>query len=219
VLDIGLVKLGKSMAIVYQHVNIITNKCYIGWTSNSIDIRWKQHVAISTKKTINTKFQNALRKYSLDSWEHKILAENLTIEEAKKKEIELINLYNSYHSGYNSTKGGDGNNGIVMSAESNLKRSNALKGKPKHYNRMHGKTHTDITKEKIRIAHLNTKKPWVKWSAEQIRSRSLTRRSLTEDQFNLIKELKLSGHTLKQISEKLSISYNVVKKWHTIEIW
>jgi group I intron endonuclease len=207
------------MAIVYQHMNSITNKCYIGWTSNTIDVRWKQHVAISIKKNINNKFQNALRKYSLDNWEHKILAENLTIEEAKKKEIELITLYNSFHAGYNSTKGGDGNNGIVMSAESNLKRSNALKGQPKHYNRMHGKTHTDSTKEKIRIAHLNTKKPWVKWSAEQIRSRSLTRRSLNEDQFNLIKELKLSGHTLKQISEKLSISYNIVKKWHTIEVW
>ena len=207
------------MAIVYQHINSITNKCYIGWTSKTIDKRWQQHVDLSIKKHIDNKFQNALRKYGTECWGHKILVENLTNEEAKEKEKQLIELYNSYHNGYNSTKGGDGNNGIVMSEESNIKRSNALRGKPKNYKRMHGKTHKESSKQKIRTAHLGKKKPWVKWTSEQIRSRSLTRRSLTEDQFFLIKELKADGYTLKQISEKLLVSYDVVKKWHNIESW
>ena len=34
-----------------------------------------------------------------------------------KKEIEFIILYDSYNNGYNSTLGGDGNNGIIMSEE------------------------------------------------------------------------------------------------------
>lgn len=207
------------MPVVYQHINLITSKCYIGWTSNSMEHRWNQHVTESIKKSINTKFQNALRKYGVECWEHKILFECDTNDEAKSKEIELIESYDSYYNGYNSTKGGDGNNCIIMSAESNMKRSVAQKGKPKNYDRMLGKTHSDETRRKISESHKNKKKPWVKWSPEQIRSRSLKRRSLTEDQFNLMKNLKQLNISLKEISNQLNVSYDVIKKWHSREIW
>jgi group I intron endonuclease len=207
------------MAIVYQHINMITKKSYIGWTSNSMEARWQQHVRQSIKKIINTKFQNALRKYGVDCWEHKILFECKSNSDAKIKEIEMIDLYDTYNTGYNSTKGGDGNNCIRMSAESNLKRSLSAKGKSKTYNRMLGKTHSPETKEKISQAHKNKKKPWVKWSPEQIRTRSLKRRSLTEYQFIMIKQLKEQNLSLKEISKQLNVSYDVVKKWHTIETW
>ena len=52
------------------------------------------------------------------------------VEESKIKERFYINLFDSYNFGYNSTLGGDGNNGIIMSEESNKKRSQALQGKP-----------------------------------------------------------------------------------------
>ena len=58
-------------------------------------------------------------------------------------------MYNSYNNGYNSTLGGDGNNGIIMSEESNLKRSKKLKGvkKPDGFNI--GRVHTNEIKNKI----------------------------------------------------------------------
>jgi len=207
------------MPIVYQHINLITGKCYIGWTTNTIDGRWNQHVRNSIKKQINTKFQNALRKYGSECWKHIVLFECDTKSVAKQKEIELIEYYNSYHNGYNSTKGGDGNNCIIQSPESNKKRRDAHLGKPKNYNRMLGKTHSTETKDKIRHAHLGKKKPWVKWSDEQIRKRALTRRALTEEQFYLIKELKNQNLNLTEISKRLDVSIHVVKKWHRIESW
>jgi DNA-directed RNA polymerase specialized sigma subunit len=84
---------------------------------------------------------------------------------------------------------------------------------------MLGKTHSTETKDKIRHAHLGKKKPWVKWSDEQIRKRALTRRALTEEQFYLIKELKNQNLNLTEISKRLDVSIHVVKKWHRIESW
>ncbi len=207
------------MPIVYQHINLITKKCYIGWTTNTIKGRWDQHVSISIKKQINTKFQNALRKYGVECWEHIVLYTCDTNTEAKQKEIELIEYHDSYHNGYNSTKGGDGNNCIIQTPESNKKRRDALLGKPKNYNRMLGKLHSNETRKKISDSHTGKKKPWVKWSPDQIRKRSLTRRSLTEEQFYLIKDLKKQNLCLSEISLQLNISIHVIKKWHNIEVW
>jgi group I intron endonuclease len=201
------------MCIIYKITNSFTNKCYIGYTSKSADERWSQHVRRSFKKKLNCKFDNALRKYNITTWTVEILEENLSVTESKQKEIYYIQLFNSYNNGYNSTLGGDGNNGIVMSDESNKKRSNALKGKKKNYDRMHGKFHKEESKSKISEAHRGMKKPWVKWSSEQISKRALTRRSLTLEKYNELQELKSQGYTRKEISEKLQVSFDVVKKW------
>lgn len=142
-----------------------------------------------------------------------MLEEGLTVNQSKVKEQFYINLFDSYNNGYNSTLGGDGNQGIIMSEESNKKRSNALKGKPKNYVRMHGKTHSNESKLKISSSHKGMKKPWVKWSDEQILKRALTRRALTFEQYQELHILKTKGFTRKQISQKLNVSLDVVKKW------
>ena len=134
--------------IVYQIKNLITNKIYIGYTSKTLEQRWKQQCNRS-KKEINTPFYNAIKKYGVLCWDKNILLECETAKEAKTKEIELIEKFDSYKNGYNATLGGDGNNGIIMSEESNLKRSIALKGKPKNYLRMHGKKHSKETIKKL----------------------------------------------------------------------
>jgi group I intron endonuclease len=201
------------MAIIYKITNTVTNKCYIGYTSHSVTERWNQHVRRSTKYKTNVKFDNALRKYGKSNWTVEVLEEGLSVNDSKVKEQFYINLFDSYQNGYNSTLGGDGNNGIIMSEESNKKRSEALKGKPKNYVRMHGKTHSSDSKLKISKSHLGMKKPWVKWSDEQILKRALTRRALTFEQYQELHMLKANGFTRKQISEKLNVSFDVVKKW------
>ena len=141
------------MAFIYKIENINNNKCYIGWTSKSVDFRWSEHKSDAIKIRDNRKFYNAIRKYGVDSWNVTTLCEVNSNEIALKKEIKYIQLYDSYRNGYNATLGGDGNNGIIMSEESNIKRSEKLKGikKPKGFNV--GRIHSDETKDKIRLAN------------------------------------------------------------------
>jgi group I intron endonuclease len=201
------------MPIVYKITNTLTKKSYIGWTGKTVEARWQQHKKSALKNKVNTKFYNSIRKYGVDCWQVDTLQEVSTNCEAKQLEIDFISKYKTYENGYNSTFGGDGNNGIIMSEESNIKRSNKLKGikKPKGWN-LH-RTHSESTKNKISNSHLNMKKPWVKWNDEQIKKRSMPRRSLTKEQYDKMQTFRKDGMVTKKIAEILGVSNDVVKKW------
>jgi group I intron endonuclease len=200
-------------AIIYKITNQLTNKSYIGWTSQSFDARWHQHKKLAQKNQDNRPFYNAIRKYGIDCWTQEILEEVNDKNLAKQKEIEYIKLFESYDKGYNATRGGDGNNDIKMSAESNLARSLALKGKPKNYVRAAGKKQSAESRKKISDAHKGMKKPWVKWTQEQIVKRAMTRRALTEQQYNQIHELRKTGLRICDIAKQVNTSSDLVKKW------
>lgn len=91
--------------LVYKHTNKINGKIYIGITSSSINERAgsKGHKYKGCRH-----FKSAIDKYGYDNFEHEILFENLTKEEAEAKEIELIKFYdsNNREKGYNITSGG-----------------------------------------------------------------------------------------------------------------
>lgn len=210
--DFGRAEHG-DMAFLYKITNTENQKCYIGWTGTTVTDRWQRHVKDALKNRDNRKFYNAIRKYGTTSWSVETLEQVDTIEEAKQREIFLIEHYDSYNTGYNATKGGDGNNGIVMSAESNQARSRALKGIPKNYAGMKDKKHRPESKKLIAEKHTGMKKPWVKWTKEQISKRSMTRRSLTKDQYDTIHELRSQGLTIKVIAAKIGATPHVVKKW------
>ena len=205
----GLVR----MAYLYKITNTENNKCYVGWTGRTVSDRWQRHKNDALKNKDNRKFYNAIRKYGTECWQVETLLEVFSVEEAKSKEIELIEKFDSYQQGYNATKGGDGNNGIIMSLESNLARSKALKGKPKNYDRMKDKKHRQDSKDKIASSHQGMKKPWVKWTQEQISKRAMKRRSLTKDQYDQIHALRLQGFTISVIAEKVGSNADLVKKW------
>lgn len=204
------------MPIVYKITNIETNKVYIGWSNKTLEKRWAEHVSASVRCTKNRKFYNAIKKYGIDAWTKEVICETETKQEAKSTEIFYIALFDSYINGYNSTKGGDGNNGIIMSAESNLARSLALKGKsksPETVAKFRSRKQTTEAKNAISQSHLGMSKPWVKWSKEQIEKRALTRRSLSLEQYDNIHSLRKQGLTIKQISGDTGISTDLVKKW------
>ena len=94
------------MYIVYQHVNIINGKKYVGITSRNPEERWGRD---GSKYQTNPRFYAAIQKYGWDNFEHNILFTGLSKEEACKKEQELIGLYNLTDKayGYNSTPGGE----------------------------------------------------------------------------------------------------------------
>lgn len=201
------------MAFVYKITNKLNNSSYIGWTGKSVQERWKEHKFYALNKKSNRKFYNAIKKYGTECWDIYTLLEVNTIEEAKNAEIKFIKEYNTYYNGYNATFGGDGNNGIVMSSESNHKRSVALKGKKKPIGFNINRKHSDTTKIKISKSHEGKKKPWVKWSDTQIKKRSIIRRSLTKEQYENMLELRKSGFTTKYIANHLKVSNDIIKKW------
>jgi group I intron endonuclease len=201
------------MAFVYKITNNITNKSYIGWTNKPVDNRWKQHKFYAFNKISNNKFPNAIKKYGVDCWDVITLIEVDSKDTAKKLEIEFIEKYDTYHNGYNSTKGGDGNNCIIMSEESNIKRSLTLKGIAKPINFNVGRIHSETTKQKMSNKHLGMKKPWVKWSDEQIKKRAMTRRTLTKEQYDIMIALRNTGMTTKNIASQIGVSNDIVKKW------
>jgi group I intron endonuclease len=201
------------MAFLYKITNTKNNKCYIGWTNKTIESRWKEHKSDALKVRDNRKFYNAIRKYGVDSWEVEMICEVNDKKDAILKEIELISSHDSYNNGYNSTLGGDGNNGIKMSEESNKKRSESLKGRKKPDNFNNGRKHSEVTKNKISTSHLGKKKPWVKWTKEQILDRGMKRRSLTKEQYEHIIKLRNEGMITKKIAEIVGTTNDIVKKW------
>lgn len=93
------------LCYVYMHINKINSKKYIGITKD-IKRRWQNN----GREYKGFTFGYAIEKYGWDNFDHIILFENLTREEACKKEIELIAYYNTTDNayGYNISKGGDG---------------------------------------------------------------------------------------------------------------
>ena len=103
-----------------------------------------------SKQNRNKYWHNIVNKYG---YEVQILKTNLSWEEAVELEILLIGWFGrkdlKLGTLVNMTDGGDGNNGIVMSAESNMKRSLASKGIPKNNKGVKRKGHTQETKDKM----------------------------------------------------------------------
>lgn len=97
---------------VYKIINKLNKKSYIGITNN-IKKRFEYHKTryrqTSKKECIEKPLYRAFRKYGIDNFKFIILYQNLSLEEAKKKEIELIAKFKSltHEKGYNITKGGD----------------------------------------------------------------------------------------------------------------
>ena len=91
---------------VYAHINKINNKKYVGITQQTCKKRWMNGKGYKTCP----KFYKAINKYGWDSFEHIVLKENLTEEQAKQFEIYFIDLYksNDRKFGYNLTRGGQG---------------------------------------------------------------------------------------------------------------
>ena len=127
---------------VYKHENKINGKCYIGITCQKPEQRWRKG-----KGYKNGHFKNAIDKYGWDNFEHIILYENLTKEEACKKEYELIKKYDTTNplKGYNSCDGGGVTVGYHHTKESKEKMSKTKIGMYKgDKNPMYGKERFDI---------------------------------------------------------------------------
>ena len=90
---------------IYMHKNLINGKVYIGQTNQKPEYRWGE----SGNHYKNcTHFFRAIQKYGWDNFEHIILENNLTAQQANEKEIYWISYYDATNEekGYNIQQGG-----------------------------------------------------------------------------------------------------------------
>ena len=168
---------GKQMYYtVYEHINKINGKKYIGVTRQKPSRRWG-HEGIGYKG--NTIFWRAIQKYGWNGFEHKVVACNLTEQEAYDLERLLIFTNQSNHRkyGYNLAPGGEHNE---MSSEGRLRLSQKNKGEnnPNYGNHKlagennpnYGKTHSLEIRQRISDAKRGKKmKPFTAEHKAKIR--------------------------------------------------
>lgn len=116
----------KFNGLIYVITNKITNKCYIGQTTQKLDERISKHISASNNGS-DQLIHKSIRKNGISNFKIEILKYCDSMEELNAYEDKLINEYNSIvPNGYNLKSGG---HNVVYSVESKLKMSLAHKGK------------------------------------------------------------------------------------------
>lgn len=133
------------MYCLYCHTNKVNGKKYFGITGMDPRRRWMNGIGYKSSRHFNF----AIEKYGWDSFEHEIIADGLTKEEACQMEQEYIARFKTTDDryGYNMSEGGQGgrlgttqseetrklisqaNVGRVFSQETRQKLSEAAKGR------------------------------------------------------------------------------------------
>ena len=94
------------MAYIYIITNNVNNKVYVGKTEDSIQKRFQEHCADSKKERCkNRPLYRAMNKYGCENFTIALLEET---DQPEIREEYWIEQKNSYHNGYNATRGGDG---------------------------------------------------------------------------------------------------------------
>jgi|SRR5690554_497958 len=91
--------------IIYSGFNDITQKRYIGATTQDLTKRIRGHYdAAFTEK--GSYFTNELFLYGIDKFNFEIIDTASTTDELAQKEIHYITTYDTFENGYNSDRGG-----------------------------------------------------------------------------------------------------------------
>ena len=134
--------------IIYQAINLINGKSYIGKTKTSLEKRKWGHLN-NAKKGVKSAFYNAIRKYGEENFKF-IVIDELKLHRASvlnDKEKYYISLFNTIApNGYNMTKGGDGNDGSI---KPNLGKHLSEEAKERLRIANLGKNHSEETKIKM----------------------------------------------------------------------
>ena len=94
------------MGYIYRIYNDINNKNYVGLTTNTVETRWKKHLANSA--FVQYHLYDAMRLYGVEHFFVETL-EKVDDSRLSEREQYWIEQYDSFHNGYNETCGGEGN--------------------------------------------------------------------------------------------------------------
>lgn len=168
------------MGVVYEAKNKVNGKRYVGQTVCTMEKRRFEHES-EARRCVNRLFYCAMRKYGFDSFEWRVLFEDVDGVDLYPVEQVVIRLLKSKHpDGYNLSDGGPGHAGSKASIETRLKLSESHKGLSNgplsdSHKRAIGEANRkrgcpDATRKKISEA---TKRLWVdpEWRAKQVAAR------------------------------------------------
>ena len=103
------------MSKIYKIINDINDKVYVGKTMNTIEKRFKEHCADSTRRDEeNRPLYRAMNKYGIEHFSIHLI-EECADEDASVREQYWIGFYKGYTEGYNATIGGEGKSYIDVS--------------------------------------------------------------------------------------------------------
>lgn len=197
---------------VYEIVNIVNQKRYIGITNN-VKERFKYHQQkYNSNKESNKVLYLAFKKYGIENFQFNILKSALTLDEAKAEEIRLISEYKtlSHENGYNVTKGGDyrsnygEHNNTTILAEADV--LEIIK------RRETGEKGSDVYKNYTQITRSSFQRIWLgdNWSYLQSKHDIVIAKGnakLSVSQVKQIKELIANDTANSVIQQTFNISY------------
>lgn len=113
---------------IYEIRNIVNGKVYIG-QSICIESRIKRHKRELAKGIHhNHHLQRSYNKYGKDKFTYNILYEATDSEDLDKLEMQFIKDHNAFTFGYNSTLGGKGDLGMIVTDEFRKRMSQIVSG-------------------------------------------------------------------------------------------
>lgn len=113
--------------VVYEAINRVNGKRYVGATSRGLDVRRSKHLADAKSKRPGCKvFNAAIRKYGPDAFEWRIIVSLPSHEKMMEEEIRIIRETSPE---YNITSGGRGIVGVKRTKEWTEKIASALRGR------------------------------------------------------------------------------------------
>lgn len=97
------------MYTIYMHNNKLNNKKYVGMTKRKVEKRWQYN---GKGYSGQTKFFNAILKYGWDNFDHIVLEQCETEEEALEREAFYISKFDAINNGYNVCPRGTEENSV-----------------------------------------------------------------------------------------------------------
>ena len=170
--------------IVYMHVNRLNGKKYIGITSMRPNARWHNGHGYKKQK----RFWSSIVCYGWENFDHLVLFDGLSKEEAEAKEEELIKKYktNDLKHGYNIENGGITHK-LSEEQKDHLRDINL------------GKRHSEETKRKMSESHKGQSTAWLtgrKASEETKRKMSEGRKGSKNSRARQVQQYDLSGNLI-----------------------
>ena len=115
--------MAKTNYFVYAHINRINRKVYVGISKNPI-ARWGKNGCLYKGSV----FGKAINKYGWDNFDHMIIEDDVTLNQAKVLEKLYIKALDSkVPNGYNVTDGGEGTQGYHLAEGTKRRISEKMK--------------------------------------------------------------------------------------------
>jgi len=195
---------------IYLITNKINLKKYVGKTEQSSPIkRWRRHIYDSFNGS-ECYLHRSMRRNGVDNFHFQIIDCCNNPDELNEMEIEYISEFNTYYGeGYNSTLGGEGCSGRVMSDETKKKISQKAKNRTistehrkKITEKLKGRKVSDETKQKMSVSHKGkklSKEHIIKLSenSKGKNSKRVAQFSLSGELLNTYDSVKEAAHTTK----------------------